>query len=211
MVLGPTDETEELLRQAYQLRSEVLGEAEKPTLHSLNNYAEFLRLNNRLGEAVELFSRGLEIQRRSLGEADKVTLTTAANLGSLYLSQDRLEEALELHKQSHLAARQTYGPQHSLALQTGVRWVQTLDRAERYGEAEREMRALVEIYEHQNGRATRLITPYRLMARIHRHQKKFQEAMLRLEQTLKIAIDAEDTRSIQRIERDISRVRQEQR
>ena len=202
------DEAESLLRTAYELRAEHLGESDAATLASLNNYAEFLRIKKRLPEAEKLFVRGLTIQRNTLGEADKVTLTTAANLGSLYVSLNQLDDALKLHERSYQVAKQTYGPKHVITMQTGVRWVQTLDRAKQYQLAEQELSSLMQGYATDSIDGSESIIPSRLMARILRHQERYPEAKAILERVLKTAKELKDERNIKRIERDLRRIKE---
>ncbi|MEL7496917.1 MAG: serine/threonine-protein kinase [Planctomycetota bacterium] len=203
--LGPTEETESLLRQAFELRTEVLGPTDEATLRSLNNLAEFLRRKERFEEAEQLFLSGLETQRQHLGASDKTTLTTAANLGSLYVAQNKIDKALTLHRSCYRDAKRTLGADHPLALQTGVRYVQTLDRAKKYELAESEMAPILAQY-FSNGDDEALIIPHRLMARIFRHQDRDELARDHLNKALTIATAGNDEQNIRRIERDLERL-----
>ncbi|MEO1525056.1 MAG: serine/threonine-protein kinase [Planctomycetota bacterium] len=206
LALGPSEETELLLRQAYQLRSEVLGFADESTQRSLNNLGEFLRQQDRLEEAEQLFCDGLERQTESLGRGHKTTLTTAVNLGSLYVTRGKLKEALSLHESSYRSASRTLGVTHPLTMQIGIRWIQTLDQAGNHDRAERELLPMMDIYRETTGSPGALIIPYRLMARIHRHQKRYEVARTQLLLAKELAEQLNDVRNLTRIERDLDRV-----
>ena len=87
---------EPLLRQAMEIRRQVLGEQHPSFATSLNNLAELCRSTGRNEEAERLFRQALAIDRKVLGEQHPDFATDLSNLASLYDSMGRYEEAERL-------------------------------------------------------------------------------------------------------------------
>jgi len=171
MAMGANAETEKLFRRAYQGRRRALGESNEATLRSLSNLAELLRRQERFDEAEALFMQGLSVRKDSLAQDDKTTLTMAMNLGSLYIVNDKVEQGLQLQQEAFATAADVYGASHAFALQVGIRFVQSLDRAKKYDQALATILPLVQHYERfAANEPNQLVIPYRLLARIYRHQ-----------------------------------------
>lgn len=209
---GDEQSTERLLRRAKDGRVRVLGKSHLATLQSYNNLADWLRRHDQFAEAEKLFVEALRLSQKYSGPADQTTMIITANLGSLYLSQDRLEDALELHEQAYQSACQTLGADHRIALQAGVRFSQTLDRAEDYEAALEALEPVLGIYLQMKSTPELAIVPLRLKSRILRHQKKYEEALAALDIATEITkSDPERMRNaVGKIERDRRRIIKEQ-
>lgn len=202
-------ETERLCRLAFDRRREVLGETDTATIRSLNNLAEVLRSKKRFEEAEALYLDGLASLRAESGSDVKTVVTLAGNLGSLYLTQGDLKLAEKFHHQSYSTALQTFGPRHQVTLQSGIRYVQTLDRAKNYSLAIETIELLLIEYERMSrSEPGAIFIPYRLAARIHRHQGDPGLAREKLEAAMLVAKSNPEKYAvvIKKIDRDLRRL-----
>ena len=208
---GDAESTEALLRRAKEGRVKALGKSHMATLQSYNNLADWLRRHEQLEEAEPLFVEALDLCREHLGPTDQTTMIVTANLGSLYLSQDRLEDAIELHGQAYRFACKTLGDDHRIALQAGVRFAQTTDRAGKYKEALETLEPILSVYLRMKATPELAIVPLRLKSRILRHMNKFDDALAALEVASEIAeSDPEKMKNaIRKIDRDRRRILEE--
>ena len=137
LALGAASEpaTEQHCRRAYEGRLKVLGVTDSATLRSLNNLAEALRAQKRLDEAERLYLFALEAcdSQESIDRTTHVTILS--NLGALSTAQGKTVHAIEFHRRSHETANQVFGSDHILALRSGIRYAQALDRAEQFAAA----------------------------------------------------------------------------
>lgn len=205
---GDEKSTESLLRRAKDGRAKVLGKSHMATLQSFNNLADWLRRRERLEEAEPLFVEALELGQQHLGPTDQTTMIITANLGSLYLSQDRTDDALELHEQAYRAACETLGDDHRISLQAGIRFAQTLDRADEYEKALEALEPVLNDYLQMKSTPDLAIVPLRLKSRILRHMEKYDDAWAALDVAMEIAqSDPEKMQNaIKKIERDRRRI-----
>lgn len=202
-------ETERLCRLAFERRREVLGETDTATIRSLNNLAEVLRSQKRFDEAEVLYLNGLASLQSDGGTDVKTFVTLAGNLGSLYLSQGNLKSAEEFHFRSYSTAKQTFGPRHQVTLQSGIRYAQTLDRAKNYSLAIETIEPLLaECDRVSKSDPTAVFTPYRLAARIYRHQGEQELARAKLDAAMKVAMSNPEKYAavIKKIKRDLQRL-----
>lgn len=209
MTRGASDETEALLRRAYQGRKTTLGLQDVATLQSLNNLAEYLRRNGGIEEAEKLYRRALEVEIVRAGEGVKTQITMSANLGSIYLRQDKVDEALELHEAAFKDAKEIFGIEHPFTLKTGTRLAQTFDQAEKYDHAVLTMKlVLAELEKVAETNPNAIFHPYRLMARIYRHQGEQELARDALERAMEYAMESpqENASVIRKIEKDMAKL-----
>lgn len=206
---GREPETLALCERAYEGRKRVLGIQDTATIRSLNNLAQLYRSRERYDEAESLFLDGLREIKGSSADSLATRLTVAANLGSLYVRQGKIDEALKLHSESYTDAKRVFGMNHPICLQTGIQYVQTLDRAKRYEEAIAELSPIFREYEKISlSQPSALFLPLRLYARIYRHQEKYDLAREQLDRALKIASASpeEFEPDIRKINRDLKKL-----
>ncbi len=202
-------ETEQLCRRAYEGRVKILGAADPATLRSLNNLAEALRAQKRLEEAEALYRSALEIWDRQEVVDHTTLVTLLSNLGALTAAQGKMEQAIEYHRRSHETANQVFGSDHTIALRTGVRYAQALDRDGKFAAAVATMKPILVEYEGiAISNPAAIFVPYRLSARIHRHMGKQDQARTILNRALKIAQEqpTEFAAAIKKIKRDLKRL-----
>jgi tetratricopeptide (TPR) repeat protein len=103
---------EPLLRQAVEIRRQVLGEQHPFFATSLNNLAVLYRSTGRHIEAEPLYRQAMEIRRRVLGEQHPDFANSVNNLAVLYDSMGRYAEAETLYRQAMEIRRRVLGEQH---------------------------------------------------------------------------------------------------
>jgi TPR repeat protein len=84
-----------LAEQAFQIRTEILGEKHNLTLISLNHLAFIYRDLGRFSEALPLFEKGYRLSEEVLGEKHPDTLTSLNNLAYAYTTQDNINKAIK--------------------------------------------------------------------------------------------------------------------
>lgn len=104
---GRFAEAQPLFLQVLQIRTKALGERDRDTLGSVNNYAIILSAVGRADEAAPLIKRAYEILAADLGESAPATLNSlnnlAANLMARGLNREAeplLRKALDLRRKS---------------------------------------------------------------------------------------------------------------
>jgi eukaryotic-like serine/threonine-protein kinase len=103
---------EPLLREAVDVRRQLLGDDHPRTAVALNNLARAYQAQARYDEAEPLLRESLEIRRRALG-ADHPEVATALNNLALGLVQTgRYDEAEPLHLESLALRRRAHGDRH---------------------------------------------------------------------------------------------------
>ncbi len=207
--LGTEPRTLALCVRAFEGRQKVLGMQHEATIHSLNNLAQLYVSQKKYQEAERLFVTGLDAIEGASAKTLATKLTLAANLGTLYVSMGRMDEALQLHEQSFESAKQVFGMNHPLCLQTGIRYVQTLEKANRYEDAAEELQPILNEYEKiSQSDLSAMFLPLRLHARILRRQGEPELARGKLNQALNLARESPEKYDldIRKIKRDLRRL-----
>lgn len=207
---GSDPATEALCRQAYQGRVNSLGATDSATLRSLNNLAEALRSQKRFDEAETLYQNALQHCQNKNEDVDRKTVVTLlSNLGSLYASQRKMKLAIQTNGQAHAMAKNVFGLEHPVALRSGIRYAQSLDQDKQYSAAAEAFQPILNGYEQiaENNPAA-IFVPYRLMARIHRHQGDLELARTILNRAMAVAqTNPEKFKDdIKRIAKDLKRI-----
>jgi tetratricopeptide (TPR) repeat protein len=89
---------------------------ERATSALINNLANLLSDQGKLGEAEPLYREALAGRRRSLGDEHPSTLTSINNLAILLSDQGKLVEAEPLYREALAGKRRTLGDEHSSTL-----------------------------------------------------------------------------------------------
>jgi non-specific serine/threonine protein kinase/serine/threonine-protein kinase len=110
--LGLYARAETLLRQALDVRRQVLGPEDPNTLKSMSSVAEILFKEARYPEAEKLARQALETQRRLLGPEHPDTLTSMGDLANILLLEGRYPEAEKLQRETLDTKRRVLGPEH---------------------------------------------------------------------------------------------------
>lgn len=110
------DESEPLLRGAFEGSREVLGEQHRDTLRAANGLANSLLKQWRLSEAEALFQQVLQVQRQLGSERRGDLLQTLSNLGRLCCDSGRLEDGAALLSEAVQGRRESLGSNHALTL-----------------------------------------------------------------------------------------------
>ncbi|MFM7449309.1 MAG: tetratricopeptide repeat protein [Leptolyngbyaceae cyanobacterium] len=109
---GRYEEAEPLLREALQLRRELLGERNPDVATSLNNLALLYNAQGRYEEAEPLYREALQLRRELLGDRHPDVATSLNNLALLYKDQGRYEEAEPLYLEALAILAQAVGTDH---------------------------------------------------------------------------------------------------
>ena len=117
--LGRNDEALEIRRDVYFKRLKLLGQEDRLTLSSANNYASSLIGLQRFKEAKALMRKMMPLARRVLGESHDNTLRMRLNYAkTLYREDgatlDGLREAMTTLEETSRTARRVFGGAHPL-------------------------------------------------------------------------------------------------
>lgn len=103
------EESEKLLRDAFEGRKRLLGADHPDTLESEFALAIAIGEQGRYEEVEAIFIDALERSRRVLGPEHEQTLVMARGLGVLYLSTEELDKAQPIFEDTYLRMRATMG------------------------------------------------------------------------------------------------------
>lgn len=153
-------EAEPLFREVLALREQRLGIGNPLTRNSLNNLGLLLSLQDRLDEAEVLYRRALDAERAALGNDALDVLILAHNLAGLLRKRGDSKAALDLHTDTVERAQRTLGETRVEPSLFRVGLAQTLQKLERWDEADAElMRArqqLAAVYGDDNPRVLKV-------------------------------------------------------
>ncbi len=108
---NPT-KSELYLKQALELRGEVLGERHKDYGRSVNNLSNLYSLTRNFSAAINLNKQFLPIRKELLGENNPEYALALSNLAQLYVFNEDHRQAEPLFKQSLLILKETVGEKH---------------------------------------------------------------------------------------------------
>lgn len=94
------DGAESLYRRSLAIRENTLGADHTDVAISLDNLAEFYRVQGKYDKAEQLFYRSLTIREKALGPDPPATGSSLNNLVLLYKAQGRTSEAEPLFQRS---------------------------------------------------------------------------------------------------------------
>jgi tetratricopeptide (TPR) repeat protein len=103
----------ELVRQAYDLRVDVLGTDDPASLQSLHNIGVLLQMSGQHGEAELTLTNVLSRRRKILGEDHPDTAASIGQLAVLYSDQKKYADAEPLYRQSLRIREAALGPEES--------------------------------------------------------------------------------------------------
>lgn len=110
--LGIFDKAVALLKTAVEIRRQVLGDADRTTLESMNNLASVLFSEGKLAEAEPLCRDIVQAARAVFGEEHLSTLTAMNNLGMTLQALDKLPEAADVLRRTLDGRRRILGGDH---------------------------------------------------------------------------------------------------
>jgi eukaryotic-like serine/threonine-protein kinase len=142
--LGLHDTAEPLLRRAYRLALQTLGEEHPLTIGCAHDLGTMLSERRRHNESEPLLRHLLEVQCRALGPEDPRTLKTMNNLAFDLDWQGRLAEAIELYEETLRLSTQVNGPHSIDTLHTANNLATVLAASGRIAEGEHLLRQTVE-------------------------------------------------------------------
>ncbi len=114
--LGTPRRAEEMVSQAYDLRSQTLGPDHPDTLSAALALGAMLNTLGRYDDAIEVLSETHARLVESSGELDLSTLRALNALGNAYENAGRFREAEDARLRTLEGLRATVGPDHDLAL-----------------------------------------------------------------------------------------------
>ena len=113
-----------------------LGKEHPAVATSINNLAEFYRLQGRYNDAESLFKEALELSKQVLGESHPDVASSLNNLAVLYRSQGKYQAAEPLQKQAIDLWKSLLGSEHPLVAYSLNNLASIYYAQARYGEAE---------------------------------------------------------------------------
>jgi serine/threonine protein kinase len=143
--LGLYARAETLLRQALDVRRQVLGPEDPNTLKSMSSVAEILFKEARYPEAENLARQALETQRRLLGPEHPDTLTSMGDLANILLLEGRYPEAEKLQRETLDTKRRVLGPEHPDTLKSMCDLANIFRWQGRHSEAEKLLRQTLDV------------------------------------------------------------------
>ena len=115
-IKGKYAEAEQMIRQALQLKEQVLGAEHPSTLSSITNLAAALSGQGRYTEAEQLQRQALPLMEQVLGAEHPLTLKSMANLAATLSDLGRYAEAEQLQRQALQLKEQVLGAEHPSTL-----------------------------------------------------------------------------------------------
>ena len=110
--LGQTEEAENRMLAALEIRERVLGSDDVRVIWSLNNLGNLYKQTGDLERALRFQDRAYEARRRIFGERHPEIVFSLSNLASLRLKMGEYELALDLAQQGYELGTQVRGPRH---------------------------------------------------------------------------------------------------
>jgi eukaryotic-like serine/threonine-protein kinase len=136
---------EPFLREALEMRRQLLGDDHPRTAIVMNNLARSYQVQGRYDAAEPLLRESLEVRRRTLGP-DHPEVATALNNLALGLSQTgRHDEAEPLHLESLEIRRRAHGDDHPAVATALLNLSDVSTGLGRFGEAETRLRRAITI------------------------------------------------------------------
>jgi tetratricopeptide (TPR) repeat protein len=146
-------EAEELFREIYTRRKELLGEEHPVTLNSCNNLASILHMMGFIDEALPLYESTLYHRRKHLGPEDPDTLSTQSNYATILLDIDRASEAVRIFKDNYNLRKRVLGDEHKDTLRSLVNLANGFRAVGKAGEANRAYKGAVDVQRRTLGDA----------------------------------------------------------
>ena len=143
--LGLFSQAEPLLRQALEIRRQMLGNSNKDTLKSMYQLSEVLTWKGNAAEAEKLCGESFEGRRTVLGPENRDTLTSMNWLVWILFIEGQYPEAEKLARQTVEITRRALGPQDKVTLSAMGRLGVILTEERKLPEAEAIQREGVEI------------------------------------------------------------------
>jgi tetratricopeptide (TPR) repeat protein len=130
---GKYGEAEPLLRRAFEIYEEQLGEHHPDTARSLNNLALLYKTQGKYGMAEPLYRRAFEIYEEQLGAHHPDTATGLNNLAMLYYTQGKYEEAEPLLRRALGIYERMLGADHPHTVIIRANYTALLSKIETHG------------------------------------------------------------------------------
>lgn len=116
--LGLFDEAEKLLREALEIRTQLVGEDDPATLTTASWLGKVLLEQDRYEEAIALETKTLAMRRRVLGDKHPSTLVSISNLAVQHRNTSKLDVAEPLYIEALAGQREVLGDEHHQTLLT---------------------------------------------------------------------------------------------
>jgi tetratricopeptide (TPR) repeat protein len=151
---GDHEEAAKLARQAVDVWSERLGEADPQTLEAAGNLGFYLWVLGRYTEAAELNKRTVELHRHRSGENSEETVRAELAVATDLKGRGDFVAALELNKQIYQKSKGLFGNDEPITLMTAHDLVVSLGLAGAYREGrelgEESYRRRTDVLGHDN-------------------------------------------------------------
>ena len=148
---GQYGEAERVLRQALEVRLQVLGPDHPDTLLARNTLAHAVVAEGKYHEAEEEYRTVMELRAKMLGPESPGTLGARMNLANVLYYQGRYPEAEREYRAVLKQQEKVLGPQHHETLLTRLGLALALAEQGKYSDAEAEYRAVIQSREKLNG------------------------------------------------------------
>src|SRR5581483_6171720 len=175
--LGLYRQADALLDRSVQIRTRILGLANRDTLKSIHDLAQVRYEEGRDADAEKSARRAMEMGRKSLGPDDRDTLTSEIVLGTIVNDEGRYPEADKLHREAVELSRRKFGAEDALTLRAMKGLAIDLAYEGNYSEAETMFRGVLDGDRHRLGpdHPTVLGDMINLAATLQ-HEDKYEEA-----------------------------------
>jgi non-specific serine/threonine protein kinase/serine/threonine-protein kinase len=138
-------EAEQVLRQALDLETSIVGPEHPDTLKLMNNLAVVASESGNPAEAEQIQRNLVEIEKRVLGPEHPETLGAMGNLANYISDQGRYAESEALYRQILTTQTKLFGPEHPDTLQTSDNLANALSELGRRTEAEKLLRDVLSV------------------------------------------------------------------
>ena len=143
--LGLYPRAEPLLRQAVEIRRQILGPEHPSTLSCVGQLAWTISEEARYAEAEKMSRELIDIDKRVLGPDDRATLLAESNLAWTLESAGGSKDAEKLCRQTLERQQQVLGTDHPDTVESVRRLAIVLEKRGRFAEAEKSYRLIIDI------------------------------------------------------------------